>query len=293
MSPNLPAPVREFARAKVNLTLRVLGKRPDGYHELESLVTFADTHDVVTLQPGTSGSVAVTGPFAQYIGDENLLVRALRLLRDAAPSIALGAVRLEKNLPVAAGIGGGSADAAALLRALRRADPEHADVIDWMGIAERLGADVPVCFLEETALMAGKGERIVFGVRLPRVSAVLANPGVPLATAQVFQALAAGPLAPGDRVQPPQIADGDSLVAYMRANGNDLEAPASLLLPEIGTVKTALAAEPGCWHAAMSGSGPTCFGIFADEQAGKRAAEAIAAAHPGWWVKPTVLAGRG
>ena len=120
-------PIREFARAKVNLTLSVLGRRPDGYHELESLVTFAELHDVVTLQPGTCGSVAVTGPFAQYIGGENLLVRALNVLRDVAPGLALGAVRLEKNLPVAAGLGGGSADAAALLRAVRRANPEHAE----------------------------------------------------------------------------------------------------------------------------------------------------------------------
>ena len=288
-------PIREFARAKVNLTLRVLGRRPDGYHELESLVTFAELHDVVALQPGTSGSVAVTGPFAQYIGGENLLVRALNVLRDVAPGLALGAVRLEKNLPVAAGIGGGSADAAALLRAVRRANPEHTGAVDWMGIAEKLGADVPVCLLDAPALMTGKGERIAPVARLPGAAAVLVNPGVPLATAQVFEKLAAGVLSAGDRTQPQalRIADLDGLVGYMRGAGNDLEDPARRLLPEIGAVKAALGAEPGCLFAAMSGSGPTCFGVFSDQHAAKRAAQAIAASHPNWWVADTALAGSG
>lgn len=285
-------PIREFARAKVNLTLRVLGRRADGYHELESLVTFADVHDVVTLQPGASGSVAVAGPFAQYIGGENLLVRALKVLGAHPTGLTLGAVRLEKQLPVAAGIGGGSADTAALLRAVRRANPERAEAVDWMDIAEKLGADVPVCFVDAPALMTGKGERVA-RAQLPRVPAVLVNPGVPLATAQVFEALAADTLPPGSPMQPqaPRIADIDGIVGYMRTTGNDLEAAASRLLPEVGAVKAALGSQPECRFAAMSGSGPTCFGIFPNAQTANRAAQAIAATHPRWWVAATVLAG--
>jgi 4-diphosphocytidyl-2-C-methyl-D-erythritol kinase len=237
--------------------------------------------------------VVVTGPFAQYIGGENLLVRALSILRDVAPRLVLGAVRLEKNLPVAAGIGGGSADAAALLRAVRRANPEHAGSVDWMGIAEKLGADVPVCFLDAPALMTGKGERIAPDALLPSAAAVLVNPGLPLATARVFEKLAAAPLAAGARSQPrvPRIADLDGFVHYMRATGNDLEGPARQLLPEIGAVKAALAAESGCRFAAMSGSGPTCFGLFSDGQAAKAAAKAIARTHRDWWIVNTALAG--
>jgi 4-diphosphocytidyl-2-C-methyl-D-erythritol kinase len=293
MSRNAPMPIRELARAKVNLTLRVLGRREDGYHELESLVTFADVHDVVTLQPGASGSVVVTGPFAQYIGGENLLVRALKILGEQAPGLTLGAVRLEKNLPIAAGIGGGSADAGALLRAVRRANPEDAGTVDWMGIAGKLGADVPVCFADTPALMTGKGERVA-GAQVPQIPAVLANPGVPLATAQVFEALAAERLRPGSLKQPqaPCIADIDGLVDYMRTTGNDLEAAANRLVPELGAVKAALGSRPGCRFAAMSGSGPTWYGIFPDAQAAKQAAQEIAATHPRWWVAATVLAGR-
>jgi 4-diphosphocytidyl-2-C-methyl-D-erythritol kinase len=185
--------VRELARAKVNLTLTVHGRRADGYHELESLVTFAGVHDVVTLVPGAAGPVAVAGPFAGYISGENLLVKALALLRRADPGLRLGPVRLEKNLPVAAGLGGGSADAAALLRAVRRANPQRAADIPWLEIAARLGADVPACFGDRPALVFGVGHDIVPMESLPPMHAVLVNPGVPLPTARVFAELKAGP----------------------------------------------------------------------------------------------------
>lgn len=283
--------VREFARAKINLTLRVRSRRADGYHEIESLVTFGGVQDVVTLEPGVEGSVVVAGPFAQYISGENLLVRALALLREADRRLRLGAVRLEKNLPVAAGLGGGSADAAALLRAVRRADPERAADLPWAEIAARLGADVPVCFGDRPALVSGTGHDVVPIRRLPSMQAVLVNPRVPLPTAQVFASLKAPP-APSNGPSPTRIEfTEEGLLDHMRELGNDLERPAVALLPVIGGIKSALEAQPECRLAAMSGSGPTCFGIFCHGEGARRAADAIAAENPGWWVKSTSLAG--
>jgi len=201
-------PVRELAPAKINLTLSVLGRRADGYHELESLVTFADVHDIVTLEPGTGSGVMVAGPFAGYIGGENLLIRALTLLADADPALRLGSVRLDKHLPVAAGIGGGSADAAALLRAVKRANPERAASVAWLDIAARLGADVPVCLDAGPALMWGIGEKIAAVARLPQAHAVLVNPGLPLSTTDVFSALDAGSAPPAHPCRRPQILRG-------------------------------------------------------------------------------------
>jgi 4-diphosphocytidyl-2-C-methyl-D-erythritol kinase len=288
------ASVRELARAKVNLTLTVRGRRADGYHDLESLVTFAGMHDVVTLAPGGAGAVAVTGPLASYISGENLLVKALTLLRGVDPGLRLGPVRLEKHLPVAAGLGGGSADAAALLRAVRRANPERAAEVAWPEIAARLGADVPVCLEDRPALVSGVGHEVAPLVSLPPMHAVLVNPGVPLPTARVFAALQAG-AAPAalSRAVPPELTSAEDLLGYMRERGNDLEAAATALLPVIGEAKAALAAGPGCRLAAMSGSGPTCFGLYGDRESAGRAADALAGAHPGWWVRQTTLAGAG
>ena len=285
-------PVRELARAKVNLTLRIRGRRVDGYHELESLVTFGGAHDVITLDPGSAERVVVAGPFAQYIGGENLLIRALTLLREADKSLRLGSVRLEKNLPVAAGLGGGSADAAALLRAVRRVNAERAGDFPWLETAAQLGADVPVCFVDRPALIWGRGHGVAQLPCLPRMSAVLVNPRLPLPTAQVFAVAQAGAAPPVQSAPtPPELPDVESVFEYMCGQGNDLEAAAVALLPVIAEVKSILAAQPGCRLAAMSGSGPTCFGIFADRAGARRAAGTIAAAHPGWWVSSTSLAG--
>jgi len=285
--------IGELARAKINLTLEVLGRRADGYHDLESLVTFADVHDVVTLDPGTEGRVTVAGPFAHDIGGENLLIRTLMLLRSAEPRLTLGSVNLEKNLPVAAGLGGGSADAAALLRAVRVANVNYAAQIPWHDIAAKLGADVPVCLESRPALMRGVGELLTPVARLPEANAVIINPRQPLPTSDVFKALGATVLASAPRQPPlpPELPRLPDLIDYMRARGNDLERPAARLLPAIGEIKAALAAQPGCLLAAMSGSGPTCFGIFADQARARLAADRIAGAHSGWWVKPTVLQG--
>jgi 4-diphosphocytidyl-2-C-methyl-D-erythritol kinase len=292
--------ISEFAPAKVNLTLRVLGRRGDGYHELESLVTFADVGDQVSLQPDAPGTVVVDGPFAGEIEGENLLSRTLALLRDIDPSLRLGRAEMTKNLPVAAGLGGGSADAGALLRAVRRANSERAGAVDWVGVAAQLGADVAVCLQGRPAWMCGRGE-IVHALRGGHggsgagIDCVLANPRTPLSTAQVFGALQASALDPAQastRDRAPvagPFADLHDLLAYVQAQGNDLEAPALRLLPRIAEVKAALAAQPGCRLAAMSGSGPTCFGLFANSDAAERAAVGLCTAQPGWWVVTTVL----
>jgi 4-diphosphocytidyl-2-C-methyl-D-erythritol kinase len=285
--------LQELARAKINLTLTVLGKRPDGYHEIESLVAFADVADVVTLEPGVKGGVVVAGPFAGYIGGENLLIRALALLQRADPGLLLGSVRLDKHLPVAAGLGGGSADAAALLRAVQRANPDRVASVPWGDIARQLGADVPVCLGSRPALMSGVGERIAPVISLPAVSVILVNPRVPLATADVFASLgAAGLSGPPRKTMAPQLGELAQLVEYMRERGNDLQRPAIELLPVIRDVKAALEAEPECRLAALSGSGPTCFGIFPGKEYARRAAARISTIHTDWWVKPAQLQGQ-
>jgi 4-diphosphocytidyl-2-C-methyl-D-erythritol kinase len=285
-------PICERARAKVNLTLSVRGRRGDGYHEIESLVTFAQVHDVVTFGPGAECSLAAVGPWAQEIAGENLLAKTLALLREADPALRLGTVHLEKNLPVAAGLGGGSADAAALLRAVRRANAERAHRVPWLEIAARLGSDVPVCFSDRPALVWGRGERMAALSCLPAMPAVLVNLCKPLATGPVFAALRSGPAAP---VVPtpsaPDLADLPAALAWMRTRGNDLEPAAISLLPEIEQIKAALAAQAGCRLVAMSGSGPTCFAVFSNLADAQRAAASLASAQPGWWVACTTLAG--
>jgi 4-diphosphocytidyl-2-C-methyl-D-erythritol kinase len=287
-----PEAIVERARAKVNLTLNVRGRRNDGYHEIESLVTFADVHDEVTLLPGTPCGVKVAGPWAPKIAGENLLARTLALLEEAEPALRLGGVHLEKRLPVAAGLGGGSADAAALLRAVRRANPEHAPRIPWLEIAARLGSDVPVCLVDRPALIWGRGERMSALRSLPAMPAVLANPRKPLPTGPVFAALRTGlatTTAPTPAV--PALAELSAALAYMEARGNDLEPPAVSLLPEIAAIESALAAQAGCRLAAMSGSGPTCFAVFSTSAEAERAALRVADARAGWWVVCTTLAG--
>ena len=289
-------PFREIARAKINLTLSVLGRRADGYHEIESLVAFAAIGDQVVLTPGPECRVAASGPFAGDIEGANLLETALAYLRDLDAKLQLGTVLLEKNLPVAAGLGGGSADAAALLRAVRRANPERAGAVPWHELAARLGADVRVCLAGTAALISGIGDKVEpLGAarRLPPATAVLVNPRLPLPTAQVYRALAAGPAPAGAHppAPPGPFADLATLVDVMRRRGNDLERPATALLPAVADIKAGLAAQPGCCIAAMSGSGPTCFGIFGDDVSAAQAAAVLATLHPHWWVVATQVVG--
>lgn len=292
----MPA-ITEFAPAKVNLTLKVRGSRPDGLHQIESLIAFATgVGDEVRLEPGERTALRVCGQFAAAIGGRNLLETALARLAEAEPRLVLGSVVLEKRLPVAAGIGGGSADAGALLRAVRRANPELAAGIDWAAIAASLGADVPVCLESRPAFVWGVGEKVALIPGIPRLEAVLVNPlaGVhPDKTARVFARLKAPPA--GASQEPPQFpvrfADAAALIAFMRRQGNDLMAAASELEPEIGDVRAALAAATGCRLAGLSGAGPTCFAVFETAEEAAAAAGALCAAHPRWWGAATALGG--
>lgn len=288
------AMLREHAPAKVNLTLRVLGRRSDGYHELESLVAFADCGDDLELTPAAQFSLTVDGPFAAAIdgGDaDNLVARVAAAAQAAAPALGPGAFRLTKRLPVAAGVGGGSADAAAAIRLLQRHDPVAAGSVDWPSIALRLGADVPVCLAARAALMAGVGERLTALPGLPDLWCLLVNPGVALATRDVFRELGAPPLAAGMEqiaVAPPT-GSAEALLAHLAAGVNDLEAPARHLCPPIGDVLATLSGMPGVRLARMSGSGPTCFALFREEAAMAEAAAWLAQRRPGWWQGESLL----
>lgn len=281
----------DTARAKVNLALRVLGRRDDGYHELASLVAFAAFGDRVSIDLDQAPGVACDGPFAAAIEGPNLISKTLDLLAGEDCDMRLGTVTLTKLLPVAAGLGGGSADAAAVLRLVRAHNLERAQSIDWHGLALRLGADVPVCLASRTCVMRGIGERLA-PCDMPPMPAVLVNPQTPVPpdkTRRVFQALAAGPV---DRSRDPVVArqlDRAGLIALMQQIGNDLETSALTVMPAIAIVKRALLRQEGCLHAQLSGAGPTCFGLFASEEAALSAARSLAVAAPGWWVMATTL----
>jgi len=286
--------VTEVARAKVNLTLRVLGRRADGYHELESLVVFADIGDVVELTFAAAPAVSSHGPFGTAIPGDDLVAQTVSRLIAAEPRLHLGTIAIEKNLPVAAGLGGGSADAAAALRALMRANPAFADKMDWRGLAAGLGADVPVCLANEPSLMWGIGEKVRPVTGLPLLHAVLVYPGTPARpdkTREVFRRLAA-PAAPAQRTDPaplPAFAGASDLIAYLHAHGNDLAAPARDLMPATSEVEAALAACSDCRLVRMSGAGPTTYGLFDTAQAAQSASRALTLAHPGWWVRAVRL----
>lgn len=286
--------LRTRARAKVNLDLRLRGRRADGYHELESLVAFAGVADELSLDPLRPLALTLSGPRAAGLDaeDGNLVLQAAGAFEDAFPGARTGAFHLVKRLPVASGIGGGSADAAAALRLLARlnriplADPR------LRASAASVGADVPVCLESRARLMSGIGDRLGPALRLPSLFAVLVNPGVPVETAGVFRALglaAGGPLriAREDWAAPP--AEAEAFHALLASSGNDLAAPAGRLAPEIGDVIERLAALPGARLARMSGSGATCFGLFDDRQASAAAAAVLASERPGWWVRATLL----
>lgn len=275
--------VAEPAPAKVNLDLWVTGRRPNGWHELDSLVVFTDWGDCVRCTPAPSLGLEVIGPHAAALADErdNLVLRSARLLAGHAGRDPAVRLVLEKRIPVAAGLGGGSADAAATLRALDRLWSVGASRDDLLPLAAELGADVPVCLIGRPTRMRGFGEVLAPLDQLPALALVLLNPSRMLSTAAVFAAL--GPI----REAPPPSpvpADRDALLAWLGGRVNHLEAPARRLLPEIDRVLGTLAGQPGCRLARMTGSGATCFGLFDDSPAAERAASAIAAARPEWWV---------
>lgn len=288
----------EDARAKVNLTLRVVGRRVDGYHDLESVVAFADCADRLSLTPGSNLDLKTTGPLAQACGEaaDNLVFKAAQLLGERVTDLKLGDFTLEKVLPVAAGIGGGSADAAAALRLLARANGLAMDDVRLIEVAKLTGADVPVCLASRACVMTGVGETLQ-PLSLPKIPCVLVNPRVPIATKDVFAALGLrnGELLVGvtDVIQatawPEQGASIEDWVEVLAAGSNDLEAPATRIQPLIGEVLSALSATNGAWLARMSGSGATCFAIYENTAEAQRASQAIQLDHPNWWVHAGLL----
>ncbi len=284
--------IAETARAKVNLTLRVLGRRADGYHALESLVVFANVADRVTLDADRADGFSMSGPTARAVEGDNLVARVLALAREAAPELSFGHLHLEKHLPVAAGIGGGSADAAAAIRVILRRHPGALSLARLVASASRLGADVPACLISQSLVMRGIGEEVMPLRIFEPVHALLVNPGVPLATAEVFRALASPPVPVEAKPLdwPEAIASLDDLIHVIADRPNDLEAPARMLLPVIGEMLAAVNALPGCRLARMSGSGPTCFGLFDGPQDAESAAAQLRTTAPGWWITATALA---
>lgn len=284
--------LRDTAKAKINLTLEVLGRRSDGFHELESLVAFASFGDRLELDPGDGLDLEVEGPFAAALGLGNLILDAARAARERVPGLNLGRFRLTKALPVAAGLGGGSADAAAALRLIAHANPGLIEARILAELALKLGSDVRVCLESRPALMSGRGETVEPVRGFPACGIVLANPGLLLATQAVYAALDAPPVTTGRRraAAPLDFGGGfEALLAYALPRGNDLEAPAARLVPAIGDVLAALGALEGARLARLSGSGPTCFALFPSEQEARRAASLLAAAHPAWWVASGAL----
>jgi 4-diphosphocytidyl-2-C-methyl-D-erythritol kinase len=302
----MPERLAAFAPAKLNLTLRIAGRRPDGYHDLVSLVAFAPFGDELVLRPGAHLTLAVGGPTAHTAGplDENLVLCAARALADRIEGLRLGGFELTKCLPAGAGLGGGSADAAAALRLIARANGLDLDDRRLCEAARVTGADVPVCIDPRPRLMSGIGDVLSAPLRLPPLGVVAVHPGIAVSTAKVFASLG---LAPGERLgrMPPEGAgvrpasstappcgelacvpsDQNALLAWLGSERNDLQAPAIATVPLIADVLDEIAALPGCRLARMSGSGSACFGLFDDAAAANATLGRLSAVRPDWWVR--------
>ncbi|MCC6597566.1 MAG: 4-(cytidine 5'-diphospho)-2-C-methyl-D-erythritol kinase [Alphaproteobacteria bacterium] len=290
--------LRVFAPAKINLNLQVTGRRGDGYHLLDSLVAFADIGDEITLSPARDFSFRIKGPFAESFSAaerapgldcKNLAVRAALALAQWAKKPLLVTITLTKNLPLGAGLGGGSADAASVLRALAEYWGINVQAPEILELATTLGADVPVCLRGHPARIRGIGERIEPLVALPEMPAILVHPGKPCATHEVFGAYHQ-PFSP-ERKMPPGLGTVHALMTFLQENGNDLTAAATEIIPDIAVILEILDAQPGCALARMSGSGSGCFGIFVSAQQAQAAVSVIKAAHPHWWVQNGLIMG--
>ncbi|WP_259781936.1 4-(cytidine 5'-diphospho)-2-C-methyl-D-erythritol kinase [Aestuariispira ectoiniformans] len=280
------------AAAKVNLYLHVTGQRADGYHLLESLVAFTEFGDRLMVSPGEGLSLTIGGPFADGLtdGPDNLILRAASELRDLCGVTLGAAIHLDKTIPVAAGIGGGSADAAAALTALCDFWDLNPDRTALDDLALGLGADVPVCLHGRPAHMAGIGEEVTSAPDLPDLGVLLVNPLQGVSTPQVFKALN-GAFGPADRIPDAAFADPASFLAALHTRRNDLMAPAVNIAPVVGEMLAALEGLDGCRLARMSGSGATCFGLFDDPGHAARAADVFRTTHPGWWAQSTRFSG--
>ena len=282
----------EAAPAKINLFLHVGPLEADGYHSLSSLVVFADVGDRLTLDPDGPAGLSVVGPFAEVLkGDaDNLVLRALAGLGEATGLQTSGlSLTLDKRLPVAAGLGGGSSDAGAALRLARRyLAPDLEDAV-LVRVAEGLGADGPMCVRSEAAWAEGRGEVLTPEPRLPTLHAVLVNPGVPSPTGAVYGAFDRLSVGSADRPTDPADWEAETVRDWLAEQRNDLEAPALLNAPAIGTALEAVRAEGQARLVRMSGSGATVFGLYEDAATAARAAEALSEAHPCWWVRAARL----
>ncbi|WP_421724545.1 4-(cytidine 5'-diphospho)-2-C-methyl-D-erythritol kinase [Bauldia sp.] len=289
----------ESARAKLNLALHVLDRRPDGYHNLDSLVVFADLADRVTLYPEEPGMIGlrIDGPFAEELRaasppEDNLVFTVAKGMAEAFAADVQGGLglQLEKHLPIAAGLGGGSADAAAALRLLNRAWHLGIPAQELASIGFSLGADIPVCLLSRPARLRGRGDDLLPVNGLPALPIVLVNPRVPLSTRDVFRRLQPAAREPMPAL-PNSIATPMELVFWLRRTRNDLFPQAVAIVPPVETALRAVANDPDCVFARMSGSGPTVFGIFMSDETAVRAAARLRAAEPSWWVMATQTAG--
>jgi 4-diphosphocytidyl-2-C-methyl-D-erythritol kinase len=289
------ASLAALAPAKVNLALRILGRRADGYHELESLVVFAGCGDRLTFDAGPSLDLEVSGPTAGQSGAiaDNLVLRAAKALTDKVPGLTVGRFALTKELPAGAGLGGGSADAAAALRLLADANGLAFDDPRLVAVARATGADVPVCLDPRPRVMRGIGDILSAPLALPKLGMIIVHPGIAMPTPPVFKALG---LTPGERCSGGRASgavpdEREALLAWLAGERNDLEPPAIGIAPAIADVLGAIAALPGCRLARMSGSGSACFGLFDTEAAAAVVRHGLAEAHPGWWARATSIGG--
>lgn len=285
----------EAAPAKINLFLHVGPVDGDGYHPLSSLVAFADVGDTLTLDPDGEPGLSVVGPFAgvlagEPVGTDNLVLRALAGLGEATGLDTSGlSLTLDKRLPVAAGLGGGSADAGAALRLVRRyLAPDLEDAV-LVRVAQALGADGPMCLAATSARAGGRGEVLTPEPRLPTLHAVLVNPGVPSPTGAVYGAYDRLEVGDADRPPDPRDWEAETVIGWLADQRNDLEAPALLNSPAIGTALKAVRAGGEARLVRMSGSGATVFGLYDGAAAAGRAAVALTQAHPAWWVRQARL----
>jgi len=315
----VPAIIDSLAPAKVNLTLHVLGRRADGYHELESLVAFASFGDHLSLRAGAALGLAISGPTAFAAGPvaDNLVLRAAQALAERIPGLRLGHFTLTKQLPAGAGLGGGSSDAAAALRLIAHVNALELDDQRIHYAARATGADVPVCLDPRPRVMRGIGDVLSAPLALPALGIVVVYPGIAVSTAAVFKALGlaagerysargGGPLPPttpisgepdtrvsaaGGTGVPPEGGGHSALIASLAAGRNDLEAAAIGIAPQIAEALAIVAALPGCRLARMSGSGSACFGLFEEVQAALHAARGMKLARRHWWVQAGSLGG--
>jgi 4-diphosphocytidyl-2-C-methyl-D-erythritol kinase len=282
-------PLVEKACAKINLTLRVLGRREDGYHDLESLVAFADVADKLDLEPGQPEGLDISGPFAAGCdaGSDNLVLKAAMALRERVSRLKSGRFLLDKRIPVAAGIGGGSADAAAAFRLLARANDLALNDPRLKSAALDVGADVPICLESKPRVMRGVGELLSAPITMPPLPALLINPGVALPTRDVFAAFAGSE---GSKMQvgiPPH--ERDAAIDFLARYGNDLAQAAVRCAPVITDVLMSLRALPGVRLARMSGSGPTCFALFRSFGEASAEARRLQAERKDWWVHAAII----